>query len=68
LDGLPPLPEPLKNADWAVVDYNTFDGRPAPGNVVWPEDDPRSANAQAGWENIDAAVKAITQHVVESMS
>ncbi len=48
LDALPPLPEPLHNVDWAVVDAPTFEGQPTPDHTVAPPADPRQA-ASAAW-------------------
>lgn len=63
LEALPPLPQPLNNADWAVIDYATFAGDPTPDLTVHAEDDPRIANAAAGLENIHLALENIVQHV-----
>lgn len=50
LDALPPLPQPLKNVDHAIVDFLTWDGRPAPDHTVDASDDPRHASAAFGRE------------------
>jgi creatinine amidohydrolase len=49
LEVLPPLPDPLRNVDWAVVDGPTFDGQPTVDHTVAPENDPRlNAAAETG--------------------
>ena len=45
---LPPLGQPLRNTDWAVVDGATFSGSPTPAHTVRAEQDPRRASAEAG--------------------
>lgn len=59
LDLLPPLPAPLHNVDYAVVDYNTFLGSPQPDRTVPPDDDPRRASAEEGRRIIADGVNAI---------
>jgi len=49
LSELPPPSEPLRNQDWAIVDDQTFRGKPTPGHTVRPEADPRiEASAERG--------------------
>jgi creatinine amidohydrolase len=45
LEALPPLPEPLRNVEWAVVDGPTFNGQPTADHTVPPESDPRRGSA-----------------------
>lgn len=59
LDALPPLPQPLRNVDHAIVDYNTFLGDPTPDHTVPPADDPRRATAEDGRSTIEQAVAQI---------
>jgi creatinine amidohydrolase len=59
LENLPPLPEPLRNADWAVVDYDTFLGAPTPERTIHDHDDPRRASPEQGAQTIRAAVEQI---------
>lgn len=59
LDNLPPLPEPLKNVDYAIVDYPTFFGSPTPDRTVSAGDDPRRATADAGHANMQRAAAQI---------
>lgn len=63
LDALPPLPEPLKNTDWAIVDYPTFLGQPAEERTVSEADDPRRATAEAGQEMMARAAEQILEKV-----
>lgn len=63
LDRLPPAGEPLKNVDWAVVDYSTFTGSPMPDHTVRPDDDPRQATAEAGWQTMHKAAEQISEQV-----
>ena len=63
LDMLPPLPDPLRNADWAVIDYKTFLGEPTPERVIHEHDDPRRASAEQGRLTIDHAVEQIVARV-----
>jgi creatinine amidohydrolase/Fe(II)-dependent formamide hydrolase-like protein len=49
LDLLPPSDQPLKSADFAVVDDLTFRGQPTPSHTLRREDDPRTeADAERG--------------------
>lgn len=63
LENLPALPEPLQNADWAVVDYDTFLGNPTAERSVHEQDDPRYADAAQGYQTIQRAVMQITTQV-----
>jgi creatinine amidohydrolase/Fe(II)-dependent formamide hydrolase-like protein len=63
LNALPSSPEPLKNIDWAVVDYQTFSGNPTPDRAVHTEDDPRLATAENGRQTIEQAVDKIVAQV-----
>jgi creatinine amidohydrolase/Fe(II)-dependent formamide hydrolase-like protein len=60
LAALPPLPEPLRNVDWAVVDGPTFNGDPAPNRTV--RSDPRiGVSAERG----EAGLAESVRHMVE---
>jgi creatinine amidohydrolase len=59
LERLPSLPEPLKNTDWAIVDYLTFAGQPTPDRTVHDEDDPRHATAEEGQATMCRAAAVI---------
>lgn len=63
LENLPPLPDPLRNADWAVVDFDTFLGSPTPDRTIHAHDDPRFAVAEQGHQTIQRAVEQIVAQV-----
>lgn len=66
LTQLPPKGEPLKYREWAIVDGNTFLGKPAPNFEV--QDDPRILSSSAkGEESLGTAVKKIAQKVKEEL-
>ena len=65
IDSLPPLPKPIYNTDWAIVDYHTFAGKPAPDRTVHHDDDPRSGSAEIGFENMRIAIENLTRRVSE---
>lgn len=67
LENLPPLPHPLRNADWAVVDYNTFLGDPTSDRTLHPHDDPRLAEPQQGRQTIQNAVDQIVARVQQEL-
>jgi creatinine amidohydrolase/Fe(II)-dependent formamide hydrolase-like protein len=67
LDKLPPLSEPLRNADWAVIDYETFLGKPTPERIIHDHDDPRNATAKQGHLTIQRAVDQIAKYVNEEL-
>ncbi len=68
LSSLPPSPVPLRNVDWAIVDYHTFFGQPTPQRTVRDDDDPRQANAEIGWKTINLAVDQIVSHITSILS
>lgn len=68
LEELPPLPEPLKNTDWAIVDYPTFLGQPTKERTVSEADDPRRATAESGQEMLARATEQILEKVREVYS
>lgn len=63
LDALPPLPQPLRNVDYAIVDYLTFAGQPTPERTLHDEDDPRRAAAGDGRRTIEQAAAHIARRV-----
>jgi creatinine amidohydrolase len=68
LDALPPASEPLRNTDWAIVDYATFMGRPTADHTVRGDDDPRYATARSGQANLERAVEVILAQVKERVN
>ena len=63
LSGLPPSCEPLRNVDWAIVDFPTFLGHPTPDHTVSAGDDPRFADAEMGWKTVHQAVDQIVSQI-----
>jgi creatinine amidohydrolase len=68
LENLPPLPVTLKNADWAVIDFDTFLGNPTPDRTIHTHDDPRLADAEQGRLTIEQAVRQITALVQQELN
>jgi creatinine amidohydrolase len=63
---LPPLPTPLYNTEWAIVDGLTFEGQPAPDFTN--RDDPRtSASAASGEESLHEATAYLILEVAEAL-
>jgi creatinine amidohydrolase len=67
LEALPPSPDRLAFADHAIVDYDTFLGRPTSDRTVPDHDDPRRATAEDGRATIAAAVDQIVAAVSREM-
>ncbi|MFN2135306.1 MAG: creatininase family protein [Candidatus Promineifilaceae bacterium] len=67
LENLPALPEPLRNRDWAIVDYKTFLGEPSAERTVSEADDPRFASAEAGREMLERAATQIVEKVSKEL-
>ena len=68
LSTLPPLPEPLSNVDWAVVDYLTFRGEPTADHTVRESHDPRiGASPERGEETYEQSASYIAQRVTEAL-
>jgi creatinine amidohydrolase len=67
MENLPALPEALRNADFAIVDYATFLGDPTPQRTVHVEDDPRRATPEQGQETIRLAAAQIVAQVKAAM-
>ncbi len=63
LSRLPPPSEPLRSAQWAIVDAASFDGRPTADHTVHPEADPRQATAALGERNFAAALARLSEKV-----
>ena len=60
---LPPQPEPIRYADYGIVDGGAFDGHPQPGFAVPPSSDPRLSSAEEGItilaQEVDALAAAV---------
>jgi creatinine amidohydrolase len=67
LQNLPPLPAPLRNADWAVIDFDTFLGNPTPDRTIHIHDDPRMSTKEQGILTIQQAVIQITTQVRQEL-
>jgi creatinine amidohydrolase len=67
LQALPPLPMPLRNVDFAVVDDATFSGSPTADHTVRAEDDPRLATLQEGENFIQMTVTEIVHQVQKAL-
>lgn len=68
LSALPPLPEPLRNSDWAVVDYLTWRGQPTADYTVRESHDPRvGASVERGEETFEQSALYIAQRVAEAL-
>lgn len=63
LDQLPDSPQPLKNVDFAIVDYLTFLGQPTNDHTIHAQDDPRQASAAEGRETLQKAAAQIVECV-----
>ena len=68
LAALPPLPEPLRNVDFGIVDGDTFSGKPTPDFTLRPESDPRR-NSSAGQGNaaLDGDVVRLSAQVHDAL-
>jgi creatinine amidohydrolase len=64
LTQLPKLPEPLRSRDWAIVDGETFAGRPTPDFTLRPAADPRlEATPELGQRILTSAVDGVVEAV-----
>ncbi len=61
IDQLPPIGKPLQNVEWAIVDFSTFAGQPAPERTVSADDDPRLSSKSEG----EMIFKAAVAHIIE---
>lgn len=68
LNRLPPADQPLKNTDYAIVDYLTFLGKPTPDRTVREDDDPRRASAADGERSMNAACQQICDRVRDELN
>jgi creatinine amidohydrolase len=63
LSELPSMTRTLHYTDWGIVDGNAFVGRPTKGYVVRPDDDPRKATPEHGFEFVSSNIKIIADEV-----
>ncbi|HVU11177.1 MAG TPA: creatininase family protein [Phototrophicaceae bacterium] len=65
---LPPLPEPIRNVDFGVVDGKTFAGDPLPDFTLRSESDPRrNASAEQGRAALDGDIARLSAQVHEAL-
>lgn len=62
-----PAEGPLRNLDYAIVDDQTFRGKPTADFTVRAEDDPRQATAEAGEERLKSCVEELAGVVREAL-
>ncbi|MDA8218003.1 MAG: hypothetical protein M0Z94_10340 [Dehalococcoidales bacterium] len=67
LGTLPPLPTPLKNLEYGVLDAPTCRCNPTPDFAVRIEYDPRNGSAEDGKEDVATQARRIAQVVREAM-
>jgi creatinine amidohydrolase len=66
LSALPPVEEPLRNVDWAIVDSLTFSGQPTADFTT--RDDPRvGASPERGEEDLQRSVLHIAREVAAAL-
>jgi creatinine amidohydrolase/Fe(II)-dependent formamide hydrolase-like protein len=65
---LPPTSQPLRNVDWAIVDSDTFRGRPTRDHTVRPDCDPRTrASAELGKRSVQLAIDELATSVQQAL-
>jgi creatinine amidohydrolase len=68
LSALPPLPDPLRNVDWGIVDGETFAGDPTPDYTLRPYADPRrNSSPEQGEAALKGDVVRLSGHVREAL-
>jgi len=69
VSALPPTHEPLRSRDWAIVDADTFNGKPTADHTLRPEYDPRTrSTAEKGQRILSLAAKEVEGAVREAMA
>jgi creatinine amidohydrolase len=69
VSALPQTSEPLRSRDWAVVDSDTFNGKPTPEHTLRPEYDPRTRSTpEKGQRILSMAVEDVEGAVREAMA
>lgn len=64
LTKLPPLPTPLKNIDWGIVDGPSFSGKPNADHTLRESNDPRRhSSPEAGEKSLSSTSKWIAEQV-----
>jgi creatinine amidohydrolase len=67
LDVLPPLPDPLYNIEFGVLDNLTCMGKPTEDFTVRPQQDPRTATPEEGQEDHDYGVGLLVDLVTKTL-
>ena len=65
---LPPLPEPLKNREFGILDHPTCMGEPMPDFTVRPEQDPRYATVADGRAAMERKVLYVAERVRQALA
>jgi creatinine amidohydrolase len=68
LAALPPLPIPLKNTEFGILDHPTCAGEPTPDFTVRPDQDPRHASAADGRASMTRKVLYVAECVREALA
>ncbi len=67
LSTLPSLPTPLKNVETGILDGPTCVGKPTADFTVRPEQDPRHASAEEGFQDVVNGVRRIGAQMKKAM-
>jgi creatinine amidohydrolase len=68
LNMLPPLPKPLKNVDYGILDEETCLGHPTPDFTVRESQDPRFSDLELGKQDLKNCVTRIDQQIREALA
>ncbi len=67
LDKLPPLGQPLRNIEFAIVDAPTFSGRPLADHTVHTQADPRLATPELGMQHFEKTVDRLAAVILKEL-
>ncbi len=67
LNALPALPAPLKNIETGILDGPTCEGKPTSDFTVRPEQDPRFAKVEEGYQDVKNGVRRVSEQVREAL-
>jgi hypothetical protein len=65
LGKLPPMDVALRNIEYAIVDANTFEGKPTADHSVNSRADPRLASGELGERHFIATVERLSREILE---
>jgi creatinine amidohydrolase/Fe(II)-dependent formamide hydrolase-like protein len=68
LDALPPFPQPVKNVETGILDGPTCVGKPTPDFSVRPEQDPRYARVEEGYQDVKNGVERLGSQLKSAMA